>query len=184
MADSADANRLSSTADPAPDQAAEPIHHTSARERRRETRPIGQLNLTAMLDVTFQLLIFFIITASFAPNEGVLEADLPTGPATAEPAAVPDQPINIVLVSLGQGPVGGQSVRIDVQTGTTLTVASFEELYQQLKAWQWDGGRGQYRDDNPIIIKPGADVAWDDVMSAFNAALRARYTNVNFARAS
>ena len=184
MAESADANRPSSPADPAPDQVAETIHHTSARERRREPRPIGQLNLTAMLDVTFLLLIFFILTASFAPNEGVLEADLPTGPANAEPAAVPDQPINIVLVSLGQGPVGGQSVRIEIQTGTSMTVASFEELYQQLKAMQWDGGQGAFKADNPIIIKPGADVAWDDVISAFNAAIRAKYTAINFARAT
>jgi biopolymer transport protein ExbD len=184
MADSADTSRPSSPAEPAPDQVDDTIHHTSARQRRRQTPPMGQLNLTAMLDVTFQLLIFFVVTVSFAPNEGVLEADLPAGAGIDDPTKLPDNPINIVLVSLGQGPVGGQSVRIDIQVGTTVTVASFEELYQQLRAMHQEEGQGNFRADNPIIIKPGPEVAWDDVISAFNSALRAKYTNINFARAT
>lgn len=34
-----------------------------ARKRRRNTWEVGELNLTAMIDVAFQLLSFFVITA-------------------------------------------------------------------------------------------------------------------------
>jgi hypothetical protein len=40
---------------------------------------------------------------------------------------------------------------------------------------------GMFEADHPIIIEPTATTRWEHAMEAFNAAVRARYTNVTFA---
>jgi len=43
---------------------------------------------------------------------------------------------------------------------------------------------GVFKPGNRVVIKPGAGVRWQHVANAFNAAVRARYTNINFAQVS
>ena len=40
---------------------------------------------------------------------------------------------------------------------------------------------GLFEADHPIIIEPTGTTRWEHAMEAFNAAVRARYTNVTFA---
>jgi biopolymer transport protein ExbD len=54
-----------------------------ARTRHRRIQDQSEINLTPMLDVTFILLIFFIVTASFVKEAGI-EVNKPPA-ATAEP---------------------------------------------------------------------------------------------------
>jgi len=54
-----------------------------ARRRQRRIQDQSEINLTPMLDVTFILLIFFIVTASFIKEAGI-EVNKPPA-ATAEP---------------------------------------------------------------------------------------------------
>jgi biopolymer transport protein ExbD len=44
--------------------------------RKRGRRPATQIDLTPLIDVVFQLLIFFLITTTFVQNPGI-EVDLP-----------------------------------------------------------------------------------------------------------
>lgn len=161
----------------------ETVHHESARDKRRkrEVTKVSQLNLTSMLDVCFQLLIFFILTASFAVGEGILPADLPSGQASKpNPDDPPEQPINIRLKSLG-----GQDVTIQID-GLAEPPRNFEELFKQLNTWRYDASSnptGPYAPDNPIIIHPESSVIWGHVVNTFNAAIRAKFQNVHFAQA-
>ena len=160
-------------------EATETVHHQSSRKKKQAGGSVS-LSLTSMLDVCFQLLIFFILTASFAVGEGILPADLPAGESAAstDDPNPPTQPINIVLRSLGGNDV---SIQIDRFPSPP---ANFNELYSMLKSVQNSPSNptAPYNADDPVIIKPDGTVSWGNVVNAFNAVIRARYTNVNFAQ--
>lgn len=155
----------------------ETIHHESIQQKRRKSKPkqMEELNLASMLDVCFQLLIFFVLTASFAKGEGYLPADLPAGSGSAEKKdELPKQPLDIKIRSLG-------GVEYSLTAGSS-SPANFKELYSFLESNQDNEKHaGIYPPDNPIIIHAGNDVVWTHVINAYNAAVRARYSNVNFA---
>lgn len=160
------------------------IHHVSQRKKRRGAMgPAGmQLNLTSMIDVVFLLLIYFVVTAGFNQPEGVLTTNLPSGASKkVDPTEPPKQKLKIVLKP---------SSRPDV---CFITVAgqnigeSFSALASKLAALQYDpkkGRNGRFKPDDPVVIMPSTRVRWQHVVNAFNAAVRNRYTNVAFARAS
>ncbi len=172
--------RGSGHADFANIEATETVHHEAQVKKRAPERGVKQLNLTSMLDVTFQLLIFFVLTANFAMDEGVLAADLPQGvPETPTESEPPDPPVIVRLQ-----PVGVDDVRITVD-GVNASITDFRELYAALNEARYDpqsNPNGIYEDDNPIVIKPMSDVRWEHVVNAFNSVIRAKYTNISFAQ--
>jgi len=140
-----------------------------------------QPNLSAMIDIIFLLLIYFVVTANFTPDEGVLTAKLPQGTgAPAQDLTPPQRPLNIVL-----SPAGETECRIRIQ-GYPQAPAGFAELASLLTQLQYNPDRGlrsgMFEPDNPVVIRPEAGVRWQHVVNAFNAAIRARYTNINFAQ--
>ncbi|MEM8781432.1 MAG: biopolymer transporter ExbD [Planctomycetota bacterium] len=160
------------------------VHHTplSKKSRRRNAYGrVAQLNLTAMIDVIFLLLIYFVVTSNFRIDEGVLTATLPQGEGRpAVSAELPPQNIEIVITA---GTVDDTQVAIRVGSQA---FASFAELRRDLAGKRYDPEAGQlgglYEADNPIIIQPGTNVRWQHVVDAFNACVAARYTNVSFAK--
>ncbi len=160
-------------------EATEKVHHVGSKERRRnEPKEVRQLNLTSMMDVTFQLLIFFVLTAKFVINEGIIPADLPRGGVTKETIDIPRDPLIIKLRSVGDECIiniaGQQQINGD-----------FEELWARLDRWQIRPGNssGQFEEDHPIVIRPRQGVRWTHVVDAFNQCIRAKYKNVSFAEA-
>jgi len=153
--------------------------HESRRKKRKGEEGFGQLNLTSMIDVIFLLLIYFVITASFVENEGVLVAKLPAGSGVeAPPEELPPQNIDIFLSSYDT-----TGARINV--GGAAEFTSFAELRAHLIGIQNNPSKG--RDgwaavDNPIIIRPSGDVRWNHVVDAFNASFGAGYANISFAQ--
>ncbi len=159
-------------------------HHKSARQRRGRKKGNMDLNLTSMIDVTFQLLIYFIITAAFSAGEGILTAKFPQGTGQSAAKDPPKRPLNIRLAPhLDEN--GLDSYRLDVEVrGTPVGQASFEDLYTWLRSNNNAiNSAGPYPDDNPVIIKPQNGVRWTYVVNAFNAAIKAGYKNVAFAQA-
>jgi biopolymer transport protein ExbD len=160
----------------------ETVHHESRSKQRRPKVGVRQLNLTSMLDVCFLLLIFFIVTANFAVNEGVLPADLPEGtPPVPQESPPPQEPLVIVLRS-----VGIEGCSIWVERSATIADGDFQRLFEVLNGWRYDpkaNPNGQFEADNPIVIKPMPDVLWKHIVDGFNAVIRAKYTNVSFAQA-
>lgn len=151
---------------------------------RKKSREVGQLNMTSMMDIVFQLLIFFVLTANFTVNEGILPADLPQGTgATAEEVVTPDPPLTIALEGLGKE---RSDVTIRMDGVAPIPGGNFEALYLVLNERRFNPitNTGIYMPDNPIIIRPQNQINWGSVVEAFNAALRARYENINFAPAS
>jgi len=149
--------------------------------RDRRPFPTRRPSDLAMMDVCFQLLIFFVLTASFAVGEGVLPADLPVGQGKkSDDTKPPEQPITILVRTLG-----GQDVAIEIQGRPRPLGKDYNELFRELQALQYDpktNPSGAYDPEAPVIIKPDGTVPWVHVVNAFNAAVRAKYQNVNFAK--
>lgn len=161
------------------------VHHRSTKQRRgRRAGSVGELNLTSMIDVIFQLLIFFVVTANFMIDEGVLTAKLPQG--SGSPTAADDLPREKITIRLTSDPSDDALVSIERGSpAAPVRYASFGELAADLDRLRYDpdGSRidGIYDPDNPVLIEPGGNVRWQHVVNAFNAAITAKYTNVSFA---
>ncbi|MCC6580461.1 MAG: biopolymer transporter ExbD [Phycisphaeraceae bacterium] len=149
--------------------------------RRAGTAPHStnmQLNLTSMIDVIFQLLIYFVITANFAVGEGVITAKLPASETGASTATPPEKPLNIVVSTAGQ-----YGYRITLE-GMPHAPRNFSDLAVLLARLQYGPANptGSFKDDNPVLIKPDETVRWQHVVNAFNAAVKAKYKNISFAQ--
>ncbi|MEM1110137.1 MAG: biopolymer transporter ExbD [Planctomycetota bacterium] len=162
------------------------VHHHSARQRRRKSAKVGELNLTSMIDVIFQLLIFFVVTANFMVDEGVLSAKLPQG--TGTPTASTELPREKIVIRLAADP--SDDALVSIERGAPdrpIRYTGFGELAADLDRLRFDpespSAEGIYDADNPVLIEPTGSVRWQHVVNAFNAAVTAKYTNVSFAPA-
>lgn len=83
------------------------------------------MDLTPLIDMVFQLLIFFLLTTTFAINvrEGGLEVDLPS----AKSAQIPSMARHLVVAVLKDGRmvVGGEAI------SETELRAKLQEVHQQ-----------------------------------------------------
>jgi len=68
------------------------VHHISRRKKQGVAPARMQLNLTSMIDVIFQLLIYFVVTANFMLDEGVLVAKMPQGTGKSDEQQIEPPP--------------------------------------------------------------------------------------------
>ena len=150
----------------------DPQAHGPVRTKRGNRSGLQMtLNLAPMIDVTFLLLTFFLVTTTFKRAEGVFAAVLPKG-AGIPSAALPISPI---VVRINQSNLGGYQIRIDNATRSPQT---FDELARFLIDFQANPG---FDRQTPVVIYPASAVEWDHVVNAWNAAVRAKCTNITFA---
>ena len=157
------------TGNPIPNR---PLAHTGAKARRRRPKARLQPPLTPMIDVTFQLLIFFLLTMTFRQAEGQILGCLPRIGGIVAGQAVQLEPVFIVVTPAD----AGRERCIYKMTGVQDPMDTPSALYEALV-----GRRGQIEADEPVIICPQANVPWRFVVEAFNQAVRAEYAKVGFA---
>jgi biopolymer transport protein ExbD len=131
-----------------------------------------------MIDVVFQLLIYFLVGTNFARGEQVFRIDLPAreqGEA-ADPFRLDDEPLRIELSA-----AAGEAVRIRLP-GPWPQPGSFEALFEFLRDRQLNPRQpdGLFAIDHPIVVSPDPSVRWEPTVEAFNSAVRAGYTRVSF----
>jgi biopolymer transport protein ExbD len=146
-------------------------HYVSPRKQRgQEERPL-QPPLTPMIDVTFQLLLYFLLTSQFREDEGQIPGSLPhQGGVSA--AQVDLKPIRVTLVPRG---VYREQVQYNVDQLAPINDA--KDLTGVLMAKQKQLGS----DEIPVLIKARSDVRWRYVVEVFNAAVNAQFKNISFA---
>lgn len=149
--------------------------YRAPRRRRSGIRSVVSLNLTPMIDVIFNLLIFFIVGTRFAEVEGLLRSELPRAPSAGSAASIPLLPIRI---RLAPDPASADAclIRVDNVTQHPRTFRDLAALLEELKGDYWG-----YDADTPVVIVAGDDVQWQHVVDAFNAGRSARYNNIQFA---
>ena len=122
--------------------------------------------LTPMIDVTFQLLLFFLLACEFRESEGQIPGTLP-GP----PSGGRFEPITVTL----------RCSAVDTSayyrlSGLTETITGPQQLYERLMERRAALGSR----DVPVVIRPSGNVPWEFVVEAFNQAVRAEFTRVGF----
>jgi len=132
------------------------------RQRRPSKRPL--LNMAAMIDVVFLLLIFFMCTSSFLRPEKNLPSRLPEVGPSGEADGEPLDPVRIRLL----GRADGVAVTCDDQPCPTN-----EALLAMLRARRALG-------DPAVIIQAAAAVPFGDVVAALDACHRVGLFRVAF----
>ena len=159
------------------------IEHAGIRKRRgRERSPIG-LNPVAMIDVVFLLLIYFMTATEFKQGEEIYRLDLPQRLPSAQvldPFELDEDPLRISVATTG---LDEDNYRIQL-SGPYAQPVTFEELFRFLEQRRISlhAPGGLFAADHPIIVEPTRTTRWEHAMQAFNAAARARYTNLTFAK--
>lgn len=80
------------------------------RDAEREDEPV--LNLTPLIDVVFQLLVFFMVATTFFDDERELDLELPRAESGSE---VTQRPEELVINVLRDGRVALHGSEIDLQ---------------------------------------------------------------------
>jgi biopolymer transport protein ExbD len=124
-----------------------------------------------MIDIVFNLLVFFLVATRFGAAEGILAGRLPSASAAQTVFEVPAVPIRVRLAAAEQG---GCVISIDDRTTRP---SDFDQLARLLETIQGEPG---YDNQTPVVLVAGPDVAWDHVVNAYNAAVRTRYENIVF----
>ena len=169
-----------------------PRRSSMVRRRRREPA-VGfaiRTNMTPMIDVVFQLLVFFIATTRYANDERVIAMDLarrtaavaPSG-ATA-PAPPPPPPADPFLM-------GDEALRLEVRTdGTVAAGTPFRKTFTtaELRAALTEQVRsathpkGMFEAAFPVVIAPAENAPWESAVEVLDAAVAAGFRNVGFER--
>ncbi len=134
------------------------------------------LNLTAMIDVVFLLLIYFLAATQFKIGEEVYRHDLPLR-GVADPFELPRDPVRIAIATTARG---NALIRLAGAPGAPRTFSELTELLRENQRGEGAIG-GLFETDHPIVVQPAPNTRWEHVMAAFNSAARARYTNITFA---
>jgi biopolymer transport protein ExbD len=140
---------------------------------REKIRRFEQPNLTPMIDVVFNLLIFFLCTGSFNQPEGLLPSRLPKHHGVTPGDDIPSTPIRIILRQYGQGDQD-YTIRISQRSQQP---GDFAELIEMLGALRESPA---FSGDSQVIIVADGNVKWDHLVNAFNASLAARFKNITF----
>lgn len=143
--------------------------------RTKRPRPKIKLQppLIPMIDVTFLLLLYFILTTTFRMQEGQIPGTLPQTGGIVAGQTVELKPIYIILRPTGVDRLGC----IYEIRGRGIGMDSPQQLYDTLGAWSEALGTTEV----PVIIQPRSDVRWRYVVEAFNQAVRAKFKNIGFA---
>ena len=134
-----------------------------------------QLNLTSMIDVVFQLLIYFLLGTNFVIGEQSYRMDLPVRTANS-PVTSLELDEDPLIIEVRHRNTGEAAVYVPGPWSSPRTVAKLREF---LFSQRIDQG-GLYSLDHPIKIKPMGEATWEDAVEAFNAAFGAGYEDIGF----
>ena len=138
-------------------------------------------NMTPLVDVVMVILIFLMLTGSFAVGEHFLQSNLPLsqkGIGEAPKESVPqDEPLEIRVDSTGEDQWAAQA-------GGFLVRNNMSQLEDQLKRMHKafrDSGRTT--DKIQVQINPGRGTKYKHLVEIYQAALGAEFSKIGFTTA-
>ena len=150
----------------------ESSHYESPRKKRGKQKAQLQPPMTPMIDVTFQLLIFFLVTSQYLAPEGFLPGSVPE--IEIDNPVPPDQVSPTIQVLRRVTNTGLETVDYVIKP---TKFEDTEDLYQWLVAHKEKYGVK----DVTVTIKPDTEVFWGYAVDAYNSAVRAGFTKVAMA---
>lgn len=139
--------------------------------------------MTPMIDVTFQLLIYFLLGTSFVLGEEIYRVDLPDRTERRERGeGTGDEPIVIRIRSQS---AELNDYRVDLE-GPLSALPADRSLAEGLRASivSADNPNGLVSRRTPVVIAPSADTRWEHAVDVFDAAVKAGFNRVAFAPTS
>lgn len=122
-----------------------------------------ELQMTPMIDIVFQLLVFFIMTFKIVAQEGDFNVRMPLA---APSSGIPDEmplAMKLRLTADGEGQLNG------IQLNDT-PFSSFEELHMHIRSLMGDdSGPGSIRDSAEIELDCDYQLSYSNVISAVTA---------------
>jgi biopolymer transport protein ExbD len=136
-------------------------------------------NMTPLVDVVMVILIFLMMAGSFSQGGWFLQSSVPIqskgGPKVdVPPGFVPDEPLE---VRIDNSPDGFRVLAGDIRSSGDrgeLRDALERKLNQHLAA-------GMAKDKVQVVLMPGRNVRYENIITVYEAALRAGFTKVGFA---
>jgi biopolymer transport protein ExbD len=163
--------------------------------KRAVRRSVFTVNLAAMIDVIFLLLMYFLLSMDFTPDESALPAAVAGEPgqlAPADPFELPLQPILVTVRTTAT--IDPATVAADERAPGAFTLATDSPLLQNLAATAASASAAEalrarltalrgdvLATDQPFVIRPAGDTQWEHAVTAFNAVLDAGFERVRFA---
>ena len=168
-----------------------------ARKRKRKVEEVKP-DMTPMIDVTFLLLVFFIVTLKFKILEGRLDAALPKDRGTSNSPAEEIEKIDILMFVAEPG----ELVIEKSETGTNTGLKRFEgrtirlevgakkfrydpmvEFPEELRAFLQSGLSSRVYDkaDTPVSIDARKGVVYGDVIRVLDVVIEEGFEKVSFA---
>ncbi len=146
------------------------------RKARPGRKSLLGVSLTGMIDVVFNLLIFFVVISTAPQQEGSLAGELPSASTLRTGTEIPALSIMIRVYA------GNSFDDCQVQMGSSENAPkSFKELYTRLANMHADVG-GLYEAHNPVVLNLGAGVSVDQMVKTYNAVVLAGFNNIQFVR--
>lgn len=129
----------------------------------------GQIksDLTPMIDVTFLILIFFIVTLRFKTLEGQLDASLPKNLGTGATPTIETQSIVMLVAD-----PSADARRLRYEVGSQ-SFANLDQLQAHLA--------GQDRQLTPVTLDPREGIIHQDVLEVLDLLIRERFQQIAFA---
>jgi len=129
------------------------------RKHRRTQDEGGDVNVTPLLDIVFIMLIFFIVTASFAREYGI-DVDRPSD----EPSEV-EQEVDVIFIEID----GAGQIQVDSRT---VDIRAVEANVQNLLS---------ANPDAPVVVSAHEDADSGLLVRVIDQARRAGADNVSIA---
>lgn len=152
------------------------------KHKRREEPPVDvTLPITPMLDMSFQLLSFFILTFRPMPIEGQLAVNLPKVDAAADPTELISPPENvkdeyfITLIANSTGEVALISMK--GPTAEMGDIRNFADLFDQLQKLAKSSSRGA--EGISITVEASNDLIYARLIDVMDMCKKAGYETVN-----
>ncbi|MEM9825338.1 MAG: biopolymer transporter ExbD [Planctomycetota bacterium] len=132
---------------------------------KRKAADIVEGDLTPMIDMTFQLIAFFMVLINFAQTESNDKVVLPSSQLVKPPEKALEFPIILHVARDGGVTIGGEE-----HTAETLGIALNAEI-SVIRAEQ------KSVDDANVIIRAHQDCAFGDVQEIISVAQEKQLTN-------
>lgn len=146
----------------------------------------AKLDMTPMIDVTFLLLIFFMVATKFKTHEGSLKSYLPKDRGMSASSASPDlKEVRVVLLWNGSACVMKVNKQVygSVVDEDGETSPDYGQLVEDLKHIASTYNNPAKPDGQPVILDAKAQVPVKHVIAALNACQIAGIKDITYARA-
>ena len=136
-------------------------------------------NMTPLVDVVMVILIFLMMAGSFSQGGWFLQSSVPIkskGGAQADvpPGLVPDEPLEVRIDNSADG--------FRVLAGDIRSSGDKEQLRAALEQKRVQFERvGTAKEKVQVVLMPGRNVKYENIVAVYEAALRAGFSKVGFA---